>query len=197
MRREKTYRRRSERWSLRSGSLRASGRRWTLPMGVVMLMIAQCFGSCATTKKAENIEVKRELAQGVERDSVRTEVRIVKTEVIPGSEVSLSVPVDSLLKLPATASYIRKSGQAGAKVSREGGNIVVVATCDSLAAEVDYYESLYASTREERDYYKGLYEERYTAQQKSNAYGMAFVAFIVGLISGIVLTILIKKRYGK
>jgi hypothetical protein len=162
-----------------------------------MLMIALCFGSCATTKKAENIEVKRELAQGVERDSVRTEVRIVKTEVIPGSEVSLSVPVDSLLKLPATASYIRKSGQAGAKVSREGGNIVVVATCDSLAAEVDYYESLYASTREERDYYKGLYEEKSTAQQKSNAYGMAFVAFIVGLISGIVLTILIKKRYGK
>ena len=52
---------------------------------------------------------------------------------IPASSVKLSIPADSLRKLPEGAVYRGKSGQANLTVgSDDSGNIVAEASCDSL-----------------------------------------------------------------
>ena len=63
---------------------------------------------------------------------------------VPASEVSLTLNTDSLLDLPAGASYHARSGRANVDVSKgkEPGTIVVYASCDSLQRLVCYYERL-------------------------------------------------------
>ena len=73
-------------------------------------------------------------------DSMRSEVRLIRTETVPKSEVSLKIPADSLLRLPPLASYSGKSGQASVSVSRDRDVITVYASCDSLQLLVEYYE---------------------------------------------------------
>ena len=52
---------------------------------------------------------------------------------IPASSVKLSIPADSLRKLPEGAVYRGKSGRANLTVgSDDSGNIVAEASCDSL-----------------------------------------------------------------
>ena len=52
----------------------------------------------------------------------------------------MSIPVDSLRKLPPGAAYEKKSGQAGLKLTYKDGNIQATATCDSLINLVYTYE---------------------------------------------------------
>jgi hypothetical protein len=165
-------------------------------MVAVMLTIALCLGSCTTIKKGESTGMESESTEEQKSDSMRTEVWIRKMAGIPGSSVTLRVPVDSLLNLPSTASYSEKCRQAGAKVSRAGREILVEATCDSLAMEVDYYAMKYAEAQESRNHYQELYEQTRAVQTSSNGLRLQIGAFIAGLITGIVLTIIIRKRYG-
>ena len=81
---------------------------------------------------------------------MRSEVRLVRTEAVPQSEVSLAIPADSLLRLPPRATYSKKSGQARVAVSRDRDVITVHATCDSLQVLVEYYESTASRCRRER-----------------------------------------------
>jgi hypothetical protein len=55
---------------------------------------------------------------------------------IPSSKVTLTIPVDSLKKLPDKAGYSAKDGQASAKVSKDGNKVIVTASCDSLEKQV-------------------------------------------------------------
>ena len=52
----------------------------------------------------------------------------------------MSIPVDSLRKLPPGAAYEKKSGQAGLKLAYNNGNIQASASCDSLQYLVYTYE---------------------------------------------------------
>lgn len=109
------------------------------------------------------------------------------------SEVEMSIPIDSLRKLPTGAVYQKKSGQAGAKVSTNGNTVIVIATCDSLQREVDYFESLYLSTKSQLDNLKeAVLTEK---EQRSNPVKIALVALLIGIGIGIFLTTLINKNY--
>ncbi len=113
------------------------------------------------------------------------------------SQARITVSVDSLLKLPAGASYHKRSGQAGAEVSLRGDTIFVTATCDSLQREVEYYEEQYQATLEALDNLKeSVQTER---EHRSNPIKIALAAFIAGLFVGVLSTIIIlsKSRYGK
>lgn len=121
----------------------------------------------------------------------------MRTETVPRSEVELVIPADSLLKLPAQASYSGKSGQASVEVSRAEDMVVVYASCDSLRLLVEYYEGRSA-------HYKRAFEEadaKFEAElkQRSNPVRTYFYGFGTGVLASILTTIFIlkQKQYGK
>ncbi|MFS0846973.1 MAG: hypothetical protein ACLVK0_14795 [Parabacteroides merdae] len=64
--------------------------------------------------------------------------------------MKLTIPADSLRKLPEGAVYRGKSGQANLTVgSDDSGNIVAEASCDSLQQLVLWYEEELARIRSE------------------------------------------------
>lgn len=113
-------------------------------------------------------------------------------EPVPKSEVKLTIPADSLLKLPKSASYHAKSGRANVDVKTDGNQIIVYASCDSLQRMCEYYESI-------AGIYKQGYEELQSSletekERRSNPVKFAIIAFIAGLATGIVSIILKRKR---
>lgn len=96
--------------------------------------------------------------------------------------MSLTIPVDSLPALPEGASYHGRSGQAGIEVCRQGDQIRVTGTCDSLEREVEYYSDLYCETLQQ------LHEQqqRFQTLEKSwsNPVKTAFIGLIIGMITG-------------
>lgn len=69
---------------------------------------------------------------------------------IPASAVKLTIPADSLRKLPEGAAYRGKSGQTNLTVGTDGsGNIVAEASCDSLQQLVLWYEEELTRIRNE------------------------------------------------
>jgi hypothetical protein len=118
-------------------------------------------------------------------------------EPVPPSQAILMVPVDSLLNLPIDACYSTKSGQAGATVKREGRTAVFVASCDSLERQVEIFETLYLQQKKESEAYQQQLTEQTSLKRSSNSIRNVLESFIVGLVAGIVITILIVKRYGR
>ena len=112
------------------------------------------------------------------------------------SEVEMTIPIDSLLKLPSLASYYAKQGQASAKVTRDDGNIIVYASCDSLQELVWMYMQENATYKQRNDELQkessALTET--VSEWGSNRIKMLFVGFMFGLMGGIVSTILFIKR---
>ena len=208
MQREKTYRRRRGRWPLRSGKCRGCGRQWSLHRIALILMAALCSGSCGTARKIQT-EERRET--GTEQSCGRTElrdtegsaIRGIRKEGVPQSKAEISIPVDSLLKLPGEAAYTQRSGQATASVKRDGDRIEVTATCDSLEREVEYYEELYLHALEKLEAYElERSETKETGESRREEdrepLGNPIVIFIMGLTGGalatIATTIYIKER---
>lgn len=103
---------------------------------------------------------------------------------------------DSLLDLPVGASYHAKSGQANLDVKKgsEPGIIVVYASCDSLQQLVYYYEQLAGKYKENLDRQT---EDVQDVKNPPNVWWKILTAFISGLLAGIVITLIIKKRNGK
>ena len=108
------------------------------------------------------------------------------------SQAQIAISVDSLLRLPAGASYYKRSGQAGAEVSLKGDTILVTATCDSLQREVEYYEEQYYATLEALDKLKdNVKTER---EHRSNPIKIALAALMTGLIVGVISAIIILTK---
>lgn len=113
------------------------------------------------------------------------------------SRATITVSVDSLLRLPAEATYRSHSGQASAEVSRKGDTIYVTATCDSLAREVEHYEELYYRARDALENYE---KEAETQKEKSTLpWGDLIttlgVGFAIGAVIMTIITIIIAKRH--
>lgn len=112
---------------------------------------------------------------------------------VPQSQVKLEIPIDSLRKLPQKAEYRAKSGQANAVVQYRQDTIVVYSICDSLKTQCEYYESM-ATT------YKQAYEDlqdlvREEKEHRSNPIKTALISFLVGVVIGILLTIIVKLKF--
>ena len=109
------------------------------------------------------------------------------------SQVEMSIPMDSLRNLPSGAVYHKKSGQANASVATKGDTIIIVATCDSLQREVDYYENLYLSTKVKLDNLKETVQTE--KERHSNPVKIAFVCLMAGFIVGIISTVIILTKF--
>ena len=114
-------------------------------------------------------------------------------EPVPASEVSLTLNTDSLLDLPAGASYHARSGRANVNVSKgtDPGTIVVYASCDSLQRLVCYYERLageYKASLERQS------EEVKEEKKPPHVWWKILTALSAGLLAGIVITLKIKRR---
>ncbi len=103
----------------------------------------------------------------------------------------ISVSVDSLLRLPAGASYHERSGRAGAEVSLKGDTIIVTATCDSLRREAEYYEELYCRAREALEERKN--ETITEEEQHSEPLANPVMMFVTGIAAGALATLVIIK----
>lgn len=111
---------------------------------------------------------------------------------VPMSEAVLKIPADSLRKLPEAAEYRARSGQASAVVKHRGDTIIVYATCDSLQRQCERYER---ETALYRDRCEALEQTvRTENERRTNPVKTAIIAFIAGLATGIVLTILKMRR---
>ena len=110
----------------------------------------------------------------------------------PASALTLKIPVPDLLALPAGASYHGKNGQAGVDVTSRGDTLVVTSTCDSLQRLVLWYEEELTRIRGDTVSVSEVSETEF--KQRFNPVKIALIAFIAGMASGIVLTVLIKRR---
>lgn len=108
------------------------------------------------------------------------------------SQVNLMIPVDSLPSLPEGALWHGRSGQAEVEVSRQGDQIYVTGTCDSLEREVEYYSDLYCETLQQ------LHEQQKQFQavekSRSSPIKIAFAAFAFGLLAGALIVVKIKHH---
>jgi hypothetical protein len=164
-----------------------------------MLMTALCCGSCGTGRRVANTEVNA--AESVERatakDSLGQELVMKWREPIASAAVSMTVEPEGVKTLPEGASYSKRSGRAEVKVSRAGSEIVATATCDSVEAEVELYERLWAASAERVEALERAgSEQRSVSERRLNGVGTGMLGMIVGIAAGVVLTILIKKKYG-
>ncbi|MCH5236993.1 MAG: hypothetical protein J1E95_04260 [Muribaculaceae bacterium] len=100
--------------------------------------------------------------------------------------------MDSLRSLPEGASFKKKSGQANASVFTQGNNVVVVATCDSLQREIDYYWELYYSALEELEDLREISEEREEKECRHTPLITTILALTAGIIAGTAATLIIK-----
>ena len=113
---------------------------------------------------------------------------------IPASSVKLTIPADSLRKLPEGAVYRGKSGQANLTVGTDGkGNLVAESSCDSLQQLVLWYEEeltrIRSETRNETSNDVQTVEKRPPNRMRTFITGI-----LAGLLAGVLLTIKLKKR---
>ncbi len=111
---------------------------------------------------------------------------------IPASSVKLSIPADSLRKLPEGA--VGKSGQANLTVgSDDSGNIVAEASCDSLQQLVLWYEEELARIRSETK--SEISNDVQTVEKRPPNRMRTFITGVLaGLLAGVLLTIKLYKR---
>ena len=113
---------------------------------------------------------------------------------IPASAVKLTIPADSLRKLPEGAVYRGKSGQANLTVGSDGkGTLVAEASCDSLQQLVLWYEEeltrIRSETRNETSNDVQTVEKRPPNRMRTFITGV-----LAGLLAGVLLTIKLYKR---
>lgn len=155
------------------------------------MTIALCFAGCASTRKTAQETARTETTTSL-ADSMRSEVRLVRTEAVPKSEVRLVIPSDSLLRLPPSAQYSGRSGQASVSVSRDRDVVTVYASCDSLQLLVEYYERTSSVWQERFEEMAGLYEEE--VKRRSNPVRIFFYGFGIGILVSVLTAIFIQKR---
>ena len=112
---------------------------------------------------------------------------------VPQSQVTLEIPIDSLRKLPQKAEYRAKSGQANAVVQYKRDTINVYAICDSLLRQCEYYENVAATYKEAYEDLQNIVQEE--KEQRSNPIKTALISFLVGVVIGILLTIIVKLKF--
>ena len=185
MRQEDTSKPRSVRW-------RVFGRLSTLQTVASIMMTVLFLSGCATSRKAS---VATEESKQVSADTLQSEVRQTWTETVPQEEANLEIPLAELTNLPEKAEYRVKNGRASATVQNKDGIIVVYATCDSLQRQCEYYERQMASYKKALEQQKN--EAKTEKERSSNQWKMLLFAFIVGVATGTVLTIITRKIWQK
>lgn len=164
----------------------------SIPLTVANIAIlVLCLTACTSTRKATQEKIREELTRS---DSSTSEVLRIRTETVPGSEIRLEIPTDSLLKLPEGSSFHAKSGQARLDIGKgkEPGTIVVYASCDSLQRQCEYYEKSSSVWRECYEGMADLYEAE--LKQRSNPIKTFFTGLGIGIAITVLGMIIIKNK---
>lgn len=138
-------------------------------------------------------------------DSVSETLEVTTEDVIvPASSVTLTIVKDSLLSLPAGASYSGRSGQASVRVSRQAATasepeyIYVDASCDSLLLACARYERRIRNLRQVYNAEVGRLEEELEAtkeEEREWKEDRLFLSLVVGLgLLGMIGFINLKKQ---
>lgn len=114
---------------------------------------------------------------------------------MPKSEVTISIPIANLRELPPEAEYRDKNGQTDVRVRNRGDTIIVTAQCDSLQRLCEYYEETMRRNDTMSD--NRSHDIITTEKHQTDIIKTVFAAFIAGVATGIVLTILIKRIWKK
>lgn len=148
-------------------------------IGSVALLVC----SCRTTNESTSI---RNL------DSLAWDRKVnVTLATIPKSLAKLTVPLDSLRKLPEGATFNNKSGQATASVAFKNDTLLVEASCDSLQHLVYELEERLHAARDELEQ-KELVKEPVTIP-----FGVKFKWYLTGVLTMVLLITIkqVKKRW--
>lgn len=113
---------------------------------------------------------------------------------LPRLEVSLAIPVDSLRKLPQGATYIARKGRVTAQVGYRNDSLLVSGISDSIRSYVEYNERLVAKYQLIKEELQQMAEQQEQKEQRTNPVRIAFVAFLAGMVIGILLTIIVKLK---
>lgn len=200
MKQGKTSTRPSARWH-------ASARPSTMLTVAVTVITVLCLSGCASSRKSVSRQTETSHEESLHAvDSMVSVVETWRTPVkVPMSSVILTLPVDSLRLLPPGAGYIARKGQASVKVKRktatekEPEQLVIEADCDSLElVAVSYSKTISTLKRQLEEAKKVNSELKETSKERSsNGLRTVFIAFIVGVATGIVSTLLTRKIWQK
>lgn len=119
-------------------------------------------------------------------------------EKVPQDQVHLIIPLDSIGRLPSGASFNNKNGRANVKASlgkQEDKDVIIIdASCDSLQMLCLYYEEQNTKlTKQNSELSNAIETEK---EQRLNPVKVAIISFIVGLVSGRVITFKTRKKNG-
>ena len=174
-----------EKWP---GCARLSG---LLPV-VVMLTIALCFSSCATIKKTQT-QQEQTSSTSVKSDTTAAVTKLIVTQPVPESRVSLAVSVDSLLKLPEGAAYRESNDRAHVEATHQGGIIYITGTCDSLQRQVEYYEALYHTARDALEQAEQSLLQEQQKKTSATPWWADLALLMFGYVVGAAATIFVTK----
>lgn len=173
---------------------------------VLIALLALSAWSCRSTKTVTRQSLHEE-SISLQRDSLTTTVTQTwqKPVRVPMSTVGLKLTLDSIMQLPPGAAYTARDKQAAVKLQRkpargnEPEQIIIEAQCDSLLLVAASYSKNIITLKRQLNEAKRLNSELKETAKEREAPGLkiTFIAFIVGVAAGIVLTNLIKKIWQK
>lgn len=143
----------------------------------------------------------------LQRDSLTATVTQTwqKPVRVPMATACLRLTLDSIRSLPPSAAYTAREKQAAVKLQRkpatanEPEQIIIEAQCDSLLlVAANYSKSIITLKRQLNEANRANSELKETAKEReAPGLKITFIAFIVGVAAGIVLTNLIRKIWQK
>ena len=143
----------------------------------------------------------------LQRDSLTATVTQTwqKPVRVPMSTVGLRLTLDSIRSLPLGAAYTAREKQAAVKLQRkpetanEPEQIIIEAQCDSLLLVAESYSKNIITLKRQLTEANRLNSELKgtTKERAAPGFKITFIAFIVGVAAGIVLTNLIRKIWQK
>lgn len=172
----------------------------------LIALLALSAWSCRSTKTMTRQNLHEE-SMSLQRDSLTAMVTQTwqKPVRVPMSTVGLRLTLDSIRSLPPGAAYTAREKQAAVKLQRklatanEPEQIIIEAQCDSLLLVAASYSKNIITLKRQLNEANRLNSELKKTAKEREAPGLkiTFIAFIVGVAAGIVLTNLIRKIWQK
>lgn len=172
----------------------------------LIALLALSAWSCRSTKTVTRQSLHGE-SMSLQRDSLTATVTQTwqKPVRVPMATACLKLTLDSIRSLPPGAAYTAREKQAAVKLQRkpetvnEPEQIIIEAQCDSLLLVAASYSKSIITLKHQLNEANRLNSELKETAKERAAPGLkiTFIAFIVGVAAGIVLTNLIKKIWQK
>ena len=173
--------------------LKNCARHWSALTIVAIILTVLCCMGCISSRSQS-----REMAadQGSTKQEASTAItrKQVTLAPIPTAVASLRLAAASLPDLPDGLPLSTHNGRATVTVERDGDNLIVTATCDSLERQIEIIEEELWQTRQQAEAYRSQLEE--SVKQQSSGVWATLKWLFAGIAAGIVLTITTSKIYG-